>query len=60
MNDTRWCSGCAAVVEFDRFDCADHPAGCIELVCVRCGAGIELSPGQVAAADVDVRVSPAA
>lgn len=47
MNVTRWCSGCAADVEFDRIDCADHPEDCIELVCVLCGEGIELPAPQV-------------
>ena len=42
MDTTRWCSGCAADTAFERFDCTDHPEGCIELVCVLCGEGIEL------------------
>jgi hypothetical protein len=41
MNPTRWCSGCAAVTAFERFDCADHPDDCVELVCTTCGVGIE-------------------
>lgn len=50
MSITRWCSECAADAAFERFDCADHPEDCIELVCVLCGAGIELAlvPGTVA------------
>ena len=60
MNATRWCSGCAADVELDRFDCADHPEDCIELVCVLCGAGFELPPPQAAVGPVGTRVSPAA
>ena len=46
MSVTRWCSGCAAEAAFDRFDCVDHPESCIELVCVLCGAGIEVPPVQ--------------
>ena len=60
MNVTRWCSGCAADVEFEPFDCADHPEDCIELVCVLCGCGIELPPVRIVAVGVDARVSPAA
>ena len=46
MSVTRWCSGCAAEAAFDRFECVDHPEDCIELVCVLCGAGIEMPPAQ--------------
>lgn len=46
MSVIRWCSGCAAEAAFDRFDCADHPEDCIELVCVLCGAGFEMPPAQ--------------
>ena len=52
MSITRWCSECAADAAFERFDCADHPEDCIELVCVLCGGGIELAlvPGVAAGA----------
>ena len=42
MSKIRWCSGCAADTAFERFDCAEHPEDCVELVCVLCGEGIEL------------------
>jgi hypothetical protein len=58
MTVTRWCSGCAADAAFERFDCAEHPEECIELVCVLCGTGIEFAP--LGAAETEVRVSPAA
>jgi hypothetical protein len=60
MNTTRWCSGCAAESAFDPFDCADHPEECIELVCILCGAGIEMPAVQVVAVEVKGRVSSAA
>ena len=60
MNVTRWCGDCAAEAEFARFDCADHPDGCVELVCVRCGGGVESAPVQVVAVALDLRVSSAA
>lgn len=44
MSKIRWCSGCAADTAFERFDCAEHPEECVELVCVLCGEGIELPP----------------
>ncbi len=37
--ELRWCEACAAEVLFERFDCADHPADCRELVCTGCDAG---------------------
>ncbi len=46
MTVTRWCSDCAADAAFDRLDCAGRPEDCIELVCVLCGAGVELAPLQ--------------
>ena len=58
MSITRWCAECAADAVFDRFDCADHPEECIELVCVLCGAGIEVGP--VAVPMAAGRASPAA
>ena len=60
MNTTRWCSGCAADAAFERFDCADHPEDCIELVCVLCGAGIELPSAQDVASTSGRRRSSAA
>ncbi len=60
MTFTRWCSGCAADAAFERFDCAEHPEDCIELVCVLCGAGIEYAPVQAVPARLELRVSPAA
>lgn len=61
MNVTRWCSECAADAAFERFDCADHPEECIELVCVLCGAGIEIGPvGSVPAAATRRRRRPSA
>lgn len=60
MNVTRWCSECAADAVFERFDCADHPEECIELVCVLCGGGIEVGPVPAADAPADRRVTPAA
>ena len=60
MSVTRWCSGCAADAAFERFDCAEHPEECIELVCVLCGTGIEFAPVQVVATVTEVRVSSAA
>ncbi|HEU0132916.1 MAG TPA: hypothetical protein VFQ85_18190 [Mycobacteriales bacterium] len=59
MGDTRWCGGCVAETAFERFDCAEHEGDCVELVCVRCGAGVELAPVQVMG-KVAVRVSTAA
>ncbi|HEV2891519.1 MAG TPA: hypothetical protein VGX28_14195 [Frankiaceae bacterium] len=48
MELTRWCGGCAAETAYVRFDCADHPEDCVELVCELCGAGLELAALQVA------------
>ena len=42
--EIRWCGGCAAEAVFERFDCADHPDDCLELICTACGAGVE-APG---------------
>lgn len=56
----RWCSACAAESSFDAFDCADHPADCLELVCRTCGLGIETAGYVAAAAPEPVRVSAAA
>jgi hypothetical protein len=47
MSKIRWCSGCAADTAFERFDCAEHPEECVELVCALCGEGIELPPLQL-------------
>jgi hypothetical protein len=52
MNVTRWCGDCAADAAFAPFDCAEHPEACVELVCVRCGAGFEAGPVQVVGARV--------
>jgi hypothetical protein len=60
MNVTRWCGGCAADAVFERFDCADHPGDCVELVCVGCGAGAELGPVRLVAYGREVRISSAA
>ena len=59
MTLTRWCSDCAADAAFERFDCADHPEDCVELVCVLCGGGIEVALVPTPAAP-GRRVSPAA
>ena len=48
--EIRWCGGCAAEAAFERFDCADHPEDCLELVCTVCGAGVELPGFRPAAA----------
>ena len=42
--ELRWCGECATETPFERFDCADHPGDCLELVCTRCGQGLELAP----------------
>ena len=47
MNLTRWCGGCAADTVFDRFDCLDHGADCVEWVCSVCGGGVEDAPFQL-------------
>lgn len=60
MSLTRWCSDCAADAAFERFDCAEHPEDCVELVCVLCGGGFETAPVQVVEPAVDLRASPAA
>ncbi len=39
--ELRWCGDCAAETTFETFDCADHPDDCLEVVCTRCGQGIE-------------------
>ena len=49
---TRWCSGCVAEAQFERFDCPDHGDDCVELVCTDCGHGLEL----VAPQTTDARV----
>ncbi|HVF19069.1 MAG TPA: hypothetical protein VNA14_02365 [Mycobacteriales bacterium] len=48
MTEIRWCGGCAAEVAFERFDCAEHPEDCLELVCTGCGSGVELIGATVA------------
>jgi hypothetical protein len=42
--ELRWCGECATETAFERFDCADHAADCVECVCTRCGHGFELAP----------------
>ena len=48
---TRWCGACAAETAFERFDCADHPEDCLELVCTACGCGVELVGSGVRSAE---------
>jgi hypothetical protein len=60
MTVTRWCSDCAAEAAFERFDCAEHPEDCVELVCVLCGGGVELPPAPVKAVPKPARASSAA
>ena len=54
MTELHWCDGCAADVAFDRFDCDDHGGDCLELVCTRCGAGLELVAVGIAEASTAV------
>jgi hypothetical protein len=54
MIATHWCGDCSADREFTTFECGDHDADCIELVCVECGAGIEVGATLLVLATVEV------
>ena len=58
--EIRWCAECAAESAFERFDCADHPEDCLELVCTMCGEGLELAAPVTAPTAPEVEVEVAA